>query len=310
MSNQEHSAQTQSSIKDLTRERATESNAIQIPQISLPKGGGALKGIDEKFEVNAANGTASLSIPLPITPGRGGFQPDLSLSYNSGGGNGPFGLGWSLALPGIQRRSDKKLPRYQGHDTFILSGAEDLVPCLKRDEAGDWQPVTIDHDSYHIERYRPRIEGLFARIEKVTLGRQDVYWRVTTRDNVTTFYGRNPHARIFDPEDESKIFSWLPEFTFDNLGNCMVYAYKSEDLVNVPNLLSERNRHNGLAPFTNRYLKNVKYGNHRPYFADPNLAYDLQPHTDARYFFELVFDYGEHTNLLLPHLRRFRLELP
>src|SRR6266542_6530091 len=34
----------------------TKSNAIEVPSISLPKGGGAIKGIDEKFSVNAVNG--------------------------------------------------------------------------------------------------------------------------------------------------------------------------------------------------------------------------------------------------------------
>src|SRR4051812_6481146 len=62
------------------------------PSISLPKGGGALKGIDEKFTVNAVNGTAALSVPLPLSPGRSGFTPALSLQYNSGGGNSEFGL--------------------------------------------------------------------------------------------------------------------------------------------------------------------------------------------------------------------------
>ena len=33
----------------------TKSNAIEIPSLSLPKGGGAIKGIDEKFSVNAVN---------------------------------------------------------------------------------------------------------------------------------------------------------------------------------------------------------------------------------------------------------------
>ena len=45
----------------------TESNAIEVPSISLPKGGGDIKGIDEKFSVNAVNGTASFSIPLPLS---------------------------------------------------------------------------------------------------------------------------------------------------------------------------------------------------------------------------------------------------
>lgn len=39
------------------------SNAIEVPSISLPKGGGAIKGIDKKFQVNAANGTSGFSIP-------------------------------------------------------------------------------------------------------------------------------------------------------------------------------------------------------------------------------------------------------
>ncbi len=70
----------------------TKSNAIKVPSISLPKGGGAIKGIDEKFSVNAVNGTASFSIPLPFSPARA-LTPSLGLSYNSGAGNGVFGLG-------------------------------------------------------------------------------------------------------------------------------------------------------------------------------------------------------------------------
>jgi len=46
----------------------TKSNAIEVPSISLPKGGGAMKGIDEKFSVNAVNGTSSFSVALPFLP--------------------------------------------------------------------------------------------------------------------------------------------------------------------------------------------------------------------------------------------------
>jgi len=68
----------------------------QIPSISLPKGGGAIRGIDEKFTVNSVTGTGSMTVPLASSPGRSGFGPELSLSYDSGSGNGPFGFGWSL----------------------------------------------------------------------------------------------------------------------------------------------------------------------------------------------------------------------
>jgi len=53
----------------------SESNAISVPSIELPTGGGAIKGIDEKFSVNAVNGTASLSIPLPFSPARALTHP-------------------------------------------------------------------------------------------------------------------------------------------------------------------------------------------------------------------------------------------
>jgi len=102
------------------------SNVIEIPPISLPKSGGALKSIDEEFSVNAANGTVSFSIPWPISPGRSGFSPPLSLSYNAGIGNRSCGIGWGIDLPSIQRRTEK-LPTYRDkEDPFIFSGIEDL----------------------------------------------------------------------------------------------------------------------------------------------------------------------------------------
>src|SRR5256885_13470941 len=82
------------------------------PIISLPKGGGAIRGIGEKFAANPATGTGSLSVPIATSPGRSGFGPQLSLTYDSGSGNGPFGFGWSLSLPAITRKTGKGLPRY------------------------------------------------------------------------------------------------------------------------------------------------------------------------------------------------------
>src|SRR5829696_9827163 len=107
-----------------------ESLIAEAPVISLPKGGGAIKDLGEKFTVNAMNGTASFSVPLPNSEARG-FSPALMLSYNSGTGNGTFGLGFSLSIPTIKRKTEKELPLYRDQidsDTFILSDAEDLVP--------------------------------------------------------------------------------------------------------------------------------------------------------------------------------------
>src|SRR5499425_1018870 len=98
------------------------------PAISLPKGGGAIRGIGEKFSANPATGSGSMSVPIAASPGRSGFGPQLALSYDSGSGNGPYGFGWTMSLPSITRKTDKGLPKYDDareSDTFILSGAED-----------------------------------------------------------------------------------------------------------------------------------------------------------------------------------------
>ncbi|HNP50792.1 MAG TPA: SpvB/TcaC N-terminal domain-containing protein [Nitrosomonas nitrosa] len=283
-------------INNLTQEKPSESNAIEIPKISLPQGGGALKGIDEKFEVNAANGTASFSVPLPISPGRNGFSPSLALSYNSGGGNSIYGLGWSIDYPVIQRKTDKRLPRYQddqGEDTFMFSGAEDLVPYLDIVDE-EWVRREQNTEEVVIHQYRPRIEGGFARIERITRKNiSGVYWKVTTPDNTTTFFGLTQAAQLFDPENPAKIYAWLPSFSFDDKGNWIIFEYKAEDSANVPNDLHEKNRLNGPARFTNRYLKRVKYGNRIPWYSDHPYIPTL-PEENAEHFFELVMDYGEH----------------
>jgi hypothetical protein len=59
--------------------------------ISPPKGGGAIRGLGEKFSANPVAGTGSMTVPIATTPGRGGFGPQLELFYYSASGNGPFG---------------------------------------------------------------------------------------------------------------------------------------------------------------------------------------------------------------------------
>lgn len=282
----------------------TKSNAIEIPSIALPKGGGAIKGIDEKFSVNAVNGTASFSIPLPVSPARG-TSPTLNLSYSSGGGNGVFGLGWGLGLSSIKRKTDKKLPQYYDHidsDIFLFSEAEDLVPEFKKESDGSFSKdaqqsyIIKENDSadgqFVILFYRPRIEGLFARIERwqhKTSG--SIKWRVITRENITTLFGWSANSVIVDPADSSRIYEWLPEFVFDDKGNCTHYLYKKEDEKGFSDKpLRHNNRiHNGKITYTNLYLEKVLYGNKTPYkkFNDPYPA-------ETDYMFQTLFDYGEY----------------
>lgn len=109
----------------LAAEREDKSFSITAPPMQLPKGGGAILGIGEKFAPNLVTGTGSMSVPIATSSGRSGFGPQLSLSYDSGPGNGPFGFGGSLSLPSITRKTDKGLPQYfdaDDSDFFTLYG--------------------------------------------------------------------------------------------------------------------------------------------------------------------------------------------
>jgi RHS repeat-associated protein len=216
----------------------------------------------------------------------------LTLSYDSGSGNGIFGLGWNLGIPAISRRTSKGLPQYHDHDladsdTFLMSGAEDLVPFLE-EQNSRWLPVTFQQDGYTISRYRPRTEGLFARTERWRNAVTGIsHWRITTKDNVTSIYGESALARIASIEDPAKVFQWLLEKTYDDKGNIILYEYKAEDRANVPATLHEEHRQH--TPLVNRHLKRIHYGNTIP-FTPANTTFFAT--TD--WHFEVVMDYGEH----------------
>lgn len=305
---------------DVQRSPADErraSPASGAPSIQLPKGGGAIRGIGEKFAVSSVTGTGSSSVPIATSPGRSGFGPELSVSYDSGAGNGPFGFGWGLSLPSITRKTDQGLPRYEQAgepDVFVLSGAEDLVPVLVPGTP-DWvreAPVvrTVGGTGYRVARFRPRLEGLFARIEcwTNTTDPAEVFWRTVSGDNVTTWFGRTAESRIADPADPRRIFSWLICQSHDDRGNVVVYGYKPEDSARIfedaagNRLVKTHERHRTpVSRAAQRYLKRIRYGNRLPYhpvlgdetpWPEPPDA--SAPDAGDAWHFEVVFDYGEH----------------
>ncbi|HEY2499456.1 MAG TPA: SpvB/TcaC N-terminal domain-containing protein [Candidatus Angelobacter sp.] len=272
----------------------------QAPQLNLPKGGGALRGIGEKFAANPVTGAGSVTVPVFTSPGRSGFGPELSLSYSSGSGNSHFGFGWSLSLPQITRKTDKGLPRYDDaneSDIFILSGAEDLMPALTF-SASQWTRDVVSRSvygtQYAVHRYRPRVEGLFARIERWinTSDATDTFWRSISKQNVTTWYGKTIESRIADPADPSRVFAWMISESYDDKGNAIAYTYKQEDSAGVDLAqANERNRTDSTRS-AQRYVKAISYANRTPYF--PDLDATAPVALPADWCFQLVFDFGEH----------------
>ncbi|SFB62439.1 RHS repeat-associated core domain-containing protein [Cohnella sp. OV330] len=266
--------------------------APPLPQIGLPKGGGAIKGIGEDATVGAWSGTATMRIPLGVTPGRSGLTPGLTLQYDSGAGNGPFGLGWKLTVPSVSRKTENGLPTYRDEwrnaetsepagqaddfgqrasDTFQLAGGDDLVPYAGREKRLSGE--------YAVYRYRPRIEGDYAKIEHwVHRYSGESYWKTVSGANVTSLYGLSSAGRVADPADPRRVYQWLLEETADDKGNIVRYAYKAENDEQIDwQASNERNRSRSAG----RYLKRIDYGNREPHIPDG-------------WLFTVVLDYGEH----------------
>ncbi|MFA5922038.1 MAG: penicillin-insensitive murein endopeptidase [Methylococcaceae bacterium] len=208
--------------------------------ISLPKGGGALSGIGETFSPDLHTGTGNFTVPLALPSGRGGFQPQISLVYSTGHGNGPFGLGWDLSIPGVSRKTSQGVPRYDdARDTFLLSGAEDLVPISTQ---------------VSITQFRPRTEGLFARILRHHDADND-FWEVRSKDGLRSIYGTpsasgSDPAVIANPSAPNRIFAWNLSRTVDLFGNHIEYEYERDAGEDGP-------RH-----WDQLYLHRIRYANY------------------------------------------------
>ena len=189
-----------------------------------------------------------------------GLRPQLALGYDAGAGNGPFGFGWTLALPAITRKTDKGLPRYadfEESDVFVLSARRTSSPSCGYDGSRDID--TSSAPGYAVHRYRPRVEGQHARIERWTrVDTGETHWRSISRDDVVTFYGRTPESRVHDPGGPgSRLLLAGPE-SFDDRGNGIAVPVRGRERVGVDVArASEGQRERGAV----RYPKRIRYGN-------------------------------------------------
>jgi RHS repeat-associated protein len=103
------------------------------------------------------SGNANYSIPLVVSPGSGGFSPKLALTYNSGGGMGYLGTGFSLeGLSAItpcrptKEHGDTDKPTavasvfcLDGQRLLLQSGTDRTLNATYRTELESFQKVVI-----------------------------------------------------------------------------------------------------------------------------------------------------------------------
>lgn len=194
-------------------------------------------------------GSASMGYPLNLPSGRAGMQPQLAISYNSGGGNDWLGLGWNLSIPAISIDTRWGVPRYdpaKETETYSMGG-EQLTPVAHRGE--------LQNRSKNKQFY-PRVEGAYNKIIRHGTNPTDYWWEVTTKSGVRYFYGSagagvNENTVLADAE--GNIAYWALVKVEDLSGNSVHYEYTKQEDVGLEG---------GSVPGYQLYPATIRYTDH------------------------------------------------
>lgn len=172
-------------------------------QVSLP--------LEGKGSVAGNSGAFSYSIPLEVPPGRHGLTPQLSLVYNSSGGNGFLGVGWDLPI-GYVMRSTK-----YGVD-YNCNPATNPNPCYVFMLGGASSELIKRPDICSTDCYGAKIEGAFMKFRFVN----NTYWEVTDKSGTKYLLGQTASSR---QDGTPGVFKWMLESVMDTRSNTIGYSY-------------------------------------------------------------------------------------
>lgn len=169
-----------------------------------------------------SNGQVSYNVPIKLPPGRRGMQPQVALSYGSGGGSGVAGVGWQIsAMSSVSRCSASWI---EDGDTGRANLSDDDRLCL------DGSKLILVDGGYGIQNseYRTREESF----RKITLlggnySSQNSYFQVIDKSGRETYYGESANSTLV--LNGSIPFKWAIERVIDNsvTQNNILYDYSN-----------------------------------------------------------------------------------
>ncbi len=204
-------------------------------------------------------GAARLSYPIVVPPGRGGTQPDLAITYDSGNADGWLGLGWDLSTPAIAVDTRWGVPRYDTaneSESYDFNGNE-LTPLA---HTGQLQPRQTNADGI---TFNQRVEGSFYKIKRYGDNPTNYFWVVTDQSAAQYLYGAtlqqtsNGLVPVLDTSQvladaNGNIYKWPLLEVADYSSNLTTYTYTR---VNDPISPADSNSPDG----TQLYLANINY---------------------------------------------------
>ena len=239
-----------------------ETSAFTPTSIKELEAANPLEGL-QLIQAPTANnsGTANLSYQLEIPAGRQGMQPNLALTYSSGGGNGWLGVGWDISVPSITVETRWGVPRYdyQKESEVYVYGGEQLV---EKDAAGNHLPMPHRTNQWRQRtsdtRFYPRTDEAFDSIIRHGSTPQNYWWEAVDRNGITYYYGKSHNGEGVDNnsvlrDNSGNIAYWALTEMSDPHKNTVLYNYKVEIGTGMSSNSSNYGRQ--------IYLKEIRYTN-------------------------------------------------
>lgn len=160
----------------------------------------------------SSSGAATYQLPIQVSPGSHGLQPNLSIVYSSQGGNGLLGWGWNLSgLSTISRVS--KNTYYDGNFEAISLTSSD---ALALDGARLINADPVNQPNIYYPANNP--------YTKIEFSSSSNSFTVTTQDGMVMEYGKEGNSQIKASSSNTPI-SWAISRITDPEGNYMQFIY-------------------------------------------------------------------------------------
>jgi RHS repeat-associated protein len=156
------------------------------------------------------SGSASYTVPIQVSPGSNGMQPNIAISYNSGGGNGLMGYGWDLGATSAISFVYKN--KYYNGDYSYLENYE-MVPSL------DGERLIQNDDLSYSPENNPYTKVVFNGTQYI----------VTSQDGIVTTYGSGNGNSTFYSIGGSNAYCYSIDRITDTNGNYIQYYYTGDN---------------------------------------------------------------------------------
>lgn len=217
-----------------------------------PTQGAVVGSIPGQFGVSPT-GAANYTIPIECPAGVNGMQPNISLTYNSQGGSGIAGYGWSVSGISAIGKSMKNIFSDDAISGIDLSKREkytldgNALLSLVGDYGSDGATYKTENKTYSVITSIGQKSVLIDPVSTTNLSYTSypLSFKVTTKDGQVLEYGSSNFDRIIPVNYRSgsqtvyssQPFQWLISKTTDANGNSMTFSYLPESGI-VPTIKS------------------------------------------------------------------------